>query len=184
MLENLKDFIKGDTSLRVNKGGEPSSKDLQVATGVLLLEMAGADQDYAPEEVRTIFSTMEKQFNISDSETLDILESADQMRQQEGKFDEFVNVINENFSDKQKMLLLAMIWKVILADELVERFRPHAIRQGRKGLCLRKGKQIVHQRNILSPPDMRTVSPSASRNTGCAEGFSTIPPSEVNRSAE
>jgi uncharacterized tellurite resistance protein B-like protein len=122
MLENLMEFVKGEASLKVSKGGEPSSKDLQIATGVLLLEMAGADQDYAPEETRTIFATMEKQFSISDTDTLDILEQADKLRQQEGKFDEFVKVINENFDERQKTLVLAMVWKVIIADEMIEKY--------------------------------------------------------------
>ena len=122
MFENMKEFFKGETTLVVNKDGEATSRDLEIATGVLLLEMAGADQDYAPEEVRTIFAIMEKQFGISDADTLQILEDADKLRQQEGKFDEFVSAVNEHFDEKQKLIILAMIWKVIIADELIEKY--------------------------------------------------------------
>ncbi|HQH25796.1 MAG TPA: TerB family tellurite resistance protein [Oligoflexia bacterium] len=136
MLENIKDFLKGETSLKVNKGGEPTSKDLAIATGMLLLEMAGADLDYAPEEVRTIFAALEKHLNVSDTETLEILEQADKLRQQEGKFDEFLGVINANFDEKQKQLILAMVWKVIIADELIDKYEQRFASELRQRLQL------------------------------------------------
>ena len=116
MFNKLKDFFEGEATLQVDKGGEPTDADLQMATGIILLEMAGSDEDYAPEEVKTIFRTMEKQFQMSDTEVLDLLENADKLRQNKGKIDDFVTAINENFSTKQKQLVLAMVWKVVMAD--------------------------------------------------------------------
>ena len=40
MFARIKEFFEGQTSLEVDKQGEPSNKDLQIATAVLLLEMA------------------------------------------------------------------------------------------------------------------------------------------------
>lgn len=121
MLDRIKDFLKGDTSsLTVSRGGEASMKELQVATGVLLLEMAGADEDYAPEELKTIFGAMEKQFNLTEGEAMEIMEVADQMRSVK-KIDEFVSSINENYGDRQKQMILAMVWKVVLADTEIQK---------------------------------------------------------------
>lgn len=147
MLENLKGFLKGEASLLTTKGGEPTSRDLQIATGVLLLEMAGADQDYAPEEVRTIFSIMEKHFGIADNDTLELMEQADKLRQEPGKLDEFVKVVNENFSDKQKQLILAMIWKVIIADELIEKYEQRFAAELRQRLQLSR-EQAEEAKNL------------------------------------
>lgn len=136
MFNKLMDFFSGGTSLEVDKNGTPTSKDLQVATAVLLLEMAGADEDFAPEEVQSCFRSMEKQFNISDSETLAIMELAQKSREDQGKVDSFVAAINENFSDKQRQLILAMIWKVVIADQLVERYEQKLAEQFRARLKL------------------------------------------------
>ena len=137
MLKQIKEFFQGEaTSLDVDKSGEPTNKDLQVATGVLLLEMAGADEDFAPEEVRAIFSTMEEQFNIKDMETLEIMESAESLRQEQGKIDEFIKTLNQSFDDRQKQLLLAMVWKVVIADQLIDKYEERFANQLRLRLQL------------------------------------------------
>ncbi len=136
MLNKVREFFSGKTTLEVDKSGEPSSKDLQIASAVLLLEMAGSDKDYAPEEVKACFQVLEQQFNIEDTETLEIFETAEKMREEQGKIDQFVATINEAFNDKQKQLLMAMIWKVIVADEVVEHFEQRFATQLRTRLQL------------------------------------------------
>lgn len=136
MFRRIREFFEGKTSLEVDKTGEPTKGDLQVATAVLLLEMAGADEDYAPEEVRSSFAAFQRHFNAEDEETLAVFESAEQLRARKGKIDEFVAEINERFSDKQKQLILAMIWKVVLADEVVEKYEQRLASQMRQRLQL------------------------------------------------
>jgi len=147
MLNKVKDFFSGKTSLDIDKSGAPTSKDLQIASAVLLLEMAGADDDYAPEEVKACFSVLEQQFGIEDEETIAIFESAEQARQDKGKIDEFVAAINENFNDKQKQLLMAMVWRVIVADEVVENFEKRFATQLRTRLQLSR-EQAEESKNL------------------------------------
>ncbi len=149
MFDKLKGFFSGDASLEVNASGEATSKDLQIATGVLLLEMAGADDDFAPEEVQAIFRTMEDQFKIKDMETLDLMEEAQQAREDQGKIDEFVAAINTNFSDEQKQIVLAMIWKIILADEVVEKYEQRFASELRQRLQLSREQAEEAQKMAL-----------------------------------
>lgn len=148
MFDKLKDFFSGDASLQVDSGGEPTKRDLQIATGVLLLEMAGADEDFAPEEVQAAFRTMEQQFDIKDMETLELMEEAQKAREDQGKIDAFIAALNTNFNDKQKLLVLAMVWKVVLADEVVEKYEQRFASELRQRLQLSReqaeeAKQMV-----------------------------------------
>lgn len=136
MFDKLKDFFTGGATLEVNKDGAPTPRDLQIATAVLLLETAGVDEDFAPEEVQTCFRTMEKQFQISDTETLAIMETAEKAREEQGRIDEFVLAINSHFGDKQRQIVLAMVWKVVMADQLVERYEQRFAEQLRQRLRL------------------------------------------------
>ena len=136
MFNKLKDFFSGGANLEVDQSGQASNEELQIATAVLLLEMAGADDDFAPEEIQACFRTMEKQFGIEDTNTLEIMEKAQTLRDERGKIDTFVKAINDNFSDKQKQLILAMIWKVIIADELIEKYEQRFAEQLRNRLQL------------------------------------------------
>ena len=95
MFNKIKEYFEGEATLQVDKGGNVTDEDLQIATGVLLLEMAGKDEDYAPEEVQTIFRTMEKEFGLEDTEVLALLENAEKIRAEKDKIDDFVAAINE-----------------------------------------------------------------------------------------
>jgi uncharacterized tellurite resistance protein B-like protein len=120
MFSKILDFLQGKTSLELDSSGDPTEKDLQIATAVLLLEVAGSDEDYAPEEVKACVTVMNRQFNSDDEETMEILAAAEELRSKAGRIDEFVEAVNENFTEKQRQLILAMAWKVILADQQIE----------------------------------------------------------------
>ena len=82
--------------------------------------MAGSDEDYAPEEVQACFKIMEEQFGIEDMESLEMMEQAQSLRDQADKLDEYISAIANSFSDKQKKLVLAMVWRVVMADNVIE----------------------------------------------------------------
>ena len=97
-----------------------------LVTGALLLEMAGKDEDYAPEEVQAIFGVLKKQFKLKDQEVMDLLEAADKLREESAdhkdRIGEFVAAINNRLNEQQRIKVLAMIWKVVMADEMVDDF--------------------------------------------------------------
>ncbi|MCC6221161.1 MAG: TerB family tellurite resistance protein [Deltaproteobacteria bacterium] len=122
MFKLLKNFLRGKASLKVDKKGKPLGRDLQAAIGALLLQMAGADEDYAPEEVYTVTRIIQRQLGLDTEEAAEVLEMSDELRLQEKKIDKFVALINESFEPSQKQLILAMIWAVVIADGEVEKF--------------------------------------------------------------
>ena len=98
MFERMADFLKGKSkSLSVDAEGKPTEKDVQVATAILLLEIAGSDSDYAPEETREMFELIEGQFKLDRTESLALLEIADSLRKDAEKLDEFYVAINKAF---------------------------------------------------------------------------------------
>jgi uncharacterized tellurite resistance protein B-like protein len=118
MFGKLKDFFQsGDL-----KAKDVDSRDLQIATALLLLEMSGQDGDYAPEEVDAMIKSMKNEFNMNQAQALEIMEAADSLRNQTEKIDDFVKVINENFKPKQRQTVLTMVWRVILADGIIDKF--------------------------------------------------------------
>ena len=122
MFGKLKDFFSGKSALVTDAQGQATDRDLQIATGVLLLEMAGKDQDYAPEEVQTIFQVMKTEFSIDEPQVMELLEMADSIRAEKGKIDDFVDAINSGFNEKQRERVLSMIWRVIVADNKIDKF--------------------------------------------------------------
>ena len=63
---------------------------------------------------------MEEHFELNDVDSLSLMEEAQSLVGQEGKLDEFIEAVSENFDEKQKKLLLAMVWRVLMADNIIE----------------------------------------------------------------
>jgi uncharacterized tellurite resistance protein B-like protein len=136
MLNRIKNFLEGEISLDKTKDGEEVDRTLMVGIGVLMLQMAGADNDYAPEEVQSCFRTLEKHFGISDEEAMEILEEAENLKGDKEKVSSLLESLNTKYSDSQKQLIMALIWKVVVADDKIESFELRTANQLRVRLQL------------------------------------------------
>ena len=122
MLERIKEFFMGDTSIAIDKNLKPTDGDLQVATCILLLRMAAADEEIAQEELSTIVADLERQFDLPQDQIDQILEVSESLNWQSERVDEFIQLINSKFEEEQRRLVLAMVWKVVIADGKVDAF--------------------------------------------------------------
>jgi len=122
MFKQLKDFFEGTVTLELDHRGHLTHDDVKIATGVLLLQMAGADYDYDEREIQKIFDLMNKQFSLEDPQTGQLLEIAEGLRKNNNKISDFVIVIKDSFDEKQRQMILAMMWKVAMADDSINRY--------------------------------------------------------------
>jgi uncharacterized tellurite resistance protein B-like protein len=137
MFGKIKGFFKGEqTELVVDKSGSPTKTDLLLSVAVLLFEMAGSDASIAQEEAQAICDVLQNQFDLEEEEIPELIETAVILRQEEGKIDQFVKVINENFGVKQRQRIFAMIWEVVEADGTVDKFEQRFAMQMKNRLRL------------------------------------------------
>ena len=126
MFKKLKDFFKtekqADVSIGVDREGAAAGDELVLATIVMMVEMAAADRDIAREEAEAVCGLIGSQFAIDDAKIPHLVEYAISSRRERGRIDDFVNTINQHFSRPQKQKVLAMIWKVIIADGKIDKF--------------------------------------------------------------
>ena len=151
MFEKLKDFFAGSekepASLKTDQAGKATDADLQVACAVLLVEMARADKSVARQEGQAVVALMAVQFGIPEDRMPALIETAMAARKAQGKLDEFVRCINQGFSASQKQRLLAMIWKVVLADGSVDKYEERLAVQMKSRLQL-SDEQAVEARRM------------------------------------
>jgi len=143
MLDKLKGLLAGEEdSLLVTKDGTASDQELQIACGVLLLEMSGQDKDYAPVEIQAIFSAIAEKFQIEDEQEIyKLLETAQKQMDGARKIDQFVNTINQSYSEAQKLQIVDMAKSVMKADGAIEKDEKKFLRQIATRLQL--GKEII-----------------------------------------
>ncbi len=137
MFENFGEYFRGrKATLIQDVSGKPTARDVMIATGLFLLEMAGADNDYDPDETRVIFDVMAKQFRMDEEQVLEILELADVLRKDRSKLDDFFSSLLQVFSGEQREKVFAMVWKVVIADGRVDKFELRLATQYRHRLKL------------------------------------------------
>lgn len=133
-LKQIKDFFSGKTNLELEQSGHFSDDDLKIATAVLLLEMAGVDKTFDPSETNIIFDLIKEQFDLTEEEGFELLEVGNLLRSNRGKVKDFIRALNENFDQAQRELIVALGWKVAMADS--------AIHQEEENYCARLGAQL------------------------------------------
>ena len=117
MFLNSKDFFAGQESLRIDQEGQASETDLQISVIALLIAISKADEHFDVTEVEEIVTLVTKQFHLVGQASAELLETARFMMDEDsGRLYEFIAVVRENFDLNQRMRIMGLIWKVILAD--------------------------------------------------------------------
>lgn len=93
-----------------------TNKRYQVATAALLVEVAKADGDFSEDERKRIINLMKKDFDLDDECVSELLVLSEQKVKDSISVYEFTSVINETFSQGEKIELLKNLWRIIYED--------------------------------------------------------------------
>ena len=115
-MKNFLGNIFGNDSDESSSDLRPDRK-LKIAAAALLLEIAGADDEFSEQERSVIVETLKKLFGITSDEVDEILEETGQALNQSIDLYRFTNRINEHFDVHQKEKLIEMVWRGIYADQ-------------------------------------------------------------------
>lgn len=134
--------------LKQGLGGMVAGDREKVAVGAVLLEMSGRDGDYAPEEVKKIFSMMCNAYSMSKEQVHGLLGIADKERVKK-TMEDFISTINNFYDNNQKVRILAMVWAVLFADQEFDRFEEKFAEQMKNRLRL-SADEMVQARAMVS----------------------------------
>ena len=119
LLKKLKDLLgKQGTAT-----SEVEHRALELACAALMFEVARADFAVEAIEQETVTTQLTEQFSLSPDEAA--VEQADAAT----CLFEFTRTLNELASAEQKRNLLAMMWRVAMADNALSQYEEHVIRK-------------------------------------------------------
>ena len=100
---------------------------IQIATCVLLLDMANADNEFSISEDTIIREILEKELSIHGENVDEIMKLA--IRDREEKIDlyETTRFINQVFTPDEKRTLIELVWKVIYADGVLDQYEDYLV---------------------------------------------------------
>ena len=125
LLKKLKDLL-GDEGTATD---DVEHRALELACAALMFEVARADFAVEAIEQETVTALLTDQFNLSAGDVSTITEAAVLQADAATCLFEFTRTLNELASAEQKRDLLAMMWRVAMADDALSRYEEHVIRK-------------------------------------------------------
>ncbi|MES9830884.1 MAG: TerB family tellurite resistance protein [Candidatus Thiodiazotropha sp. DIVDIV] len=129
MLKSVLEYF--NTHLVPVSGGEQVDLETQtrLAVAVLLIEIAESDFEKAPEEKAAILEAIELQFQLDPGESKRLMELAEQEHAQSTDYFQFTSLINKNYSQEKKIMIIEALWRIAFADQHLHHYEEHVIRR-------------------------------------------------------
>ena len=145
LLKKLKDLLGSESTAT----GEVEDRALELACAALMFEVARADFSVETTEQDAVTSLLTAQFNLSANEVSTITEAAIEQADAATCLFEFTRTLNELASAEQKRNLLAMMWRVAMADNALSRYEEHVIRKVADLLYVPHGDFITAKQSAM-----------------------------------
>ena len=145
LLKKLKDLLGSESTAT----GEVEHRALELACAALMFEVARADFTVETTEQDAVTSLLTAQFNLSADEVSTITEAAVEQADAATCLFEFTRTLNELASAEQKRNLLAMMWRVAMADNDLSRYEEHVIRKVADLLYVPHGEFIAAKQSAI-----------------------------------
>ena len=116
MLESIKSFFRSSMSPSPDAGKSESAPDIRLAACALLLELAQADDEFTDDERQHLESAIRRQYGLGQAEAEKLIELAQEARDEAIDLWQFTNLIAENYSLGQKMVLAEIMWGLVYSD--------------------------------------------------------------------
>ncbi|MBN1224573.1 MAG: TerB family tellurite resistance protein [Candidatus Aminicenantes bacterium] len=98
-----------------------------IATCAILLEIAKSDYEFSTVEKETTQAILKNEFGIPEEDIEDLMKIAAEKREDSVDLWEFTNLINQNFSKEEKLKIIESAWKIIYADDKLDKYEDHLV---------------------------------------------------------
>ncbi|MBN2417100.1 TerB family tellurite resistance protein [bacterium] len=101
--------------------------DIRTALAVILMEMAGADDEFDQQEERLVLQILQETFSLDDEAAAVIADQAREAREESVDLYRFTSRINRACSREEKLQMMDMLWEVIYSDGRLDGHEDHLI---------------------------------------------------------
>ncbi len=148
-MHNWKERLLKSLTVESVQGESERFDRIQIASCVILLEVAKFDFDFSSIEKETTKAILKNEFAIPEDAIEDLMKISEEKREDSVDLWEFTNVINKNFSREEKIKIIEAAWKIIYADDKLDKYENHYVHVLADLLRLRHDELIDAKLNIL-----------------------------------
>jgi uncharacterized tellurite resistance protein B-like protein len=122
MFDLVKRFFNKEKETDSNSVEPETGHDTIVATCALLVEIARIDDAFTPEEMETIISILKEKYNLSTESADALIVEAEKQLDESVDLWQFAKLINENYSNQEKMEIIETLWRVVYVDGKMDKY--------------------------------------------------------------
>ncbi len=103
--------------------------DIERVSASLLVEIARSDHQLEPVEIESIVTALQRSSTLPDEEIKTLVDTAIAEADNAVSLHEHVRLINEQFEQEQKVVLIEQMWRVAAADGDIDHYEDYTIRK-------------------------------------------------------
>ncbi|MBI4831324.1 MAG: TerB family tellurite resistance protein [Candidatus Lindowbacteria bacterium] len=127
---------------------EETLSRVQIATCVLLLEIAYSDNHFTEGERGQIIDILKERFQLSSEQAAELIRAAQHERTESSDLWRFTNMIDSNYSREEKERVVESLWRVIYVDGRLDIHEDHLIHRLSKLLNLSHRQLIDAKKRV------------------------------------
>ena len=129
MLERIKALFSDQLAAGEAIAGHHETDQLQLAAVALLVEAAQMDDDFGEEERHKIVELVQRRFELNKAESEELLQAASKKVDQSIEIFSFTRVLDDGFSEDERVELMEMLWEVAYADGTLHDYEANLMRR-------------------------------------------------------
>jgi uncharacterized tellurite resistance protein B-like protein len=149
MLKALTAFLDQSLGSNSREPGETRERELQIATAVILIEVARADFSEDEVEIKAAGDLLRTHLGLSHDDVATLIDEAQRQADHSASLQSFTRQLHEELSLEEKHRIVELLWRVALADESLDKHEDHLIRKV-AGLLYVSHADLIRIRNRVT----------------------------------
>jgi uncharacterized tellurite resistance protein B-like protein len=142
MLDIVKRFFSKEKEESPGSAGQETGHDIHVATCALFVEIARIDGTFTQEEMETVISILKEKYGLSLENTDALIAEAEKQLEESVDLWQFARLINENYSNEEKMEIIETLWRIVYVDGKMDQYE-HYLMNKLKNLLRVSHNQLI-----------------------------------------
>ena len=150
MLNSIKRFF-GKSDQQESQVGQASQEhDIRVATCALLVELARIDEKFTQAEMNTILSILKDKYGLAGEHADALIAEAEKELDNSVDLWQFANLINQNYSNEEKIEIIETLWQVVYVDGKMDAYEHYLMNKLKNLLRLSHNQLIDAKLKVLN----------------------------------
>ena len=129
MIKRIQKFFEHQLLISKTVTDEGIDHRLKLSCAALMLEMINADHVIHDQELKKFRDLMVNELDIDNKEIDNIIELANEERHSATDYYQFTSLINQHYTQHQKITLVEQLWQLAHADNHIDKFEEHLLRR-------------------------------------------------------